>query len=125
MSITSPRTRSASVLVWLIACVSTAVLAFATQSQPVAAASNVSSSPVAKHGDEIFHQRCVMCHNQSPNDSLPFGPPNLYTVFRQRTISTQQAETIILGGKGNMPSFRNVLSKSDIHSVIAYLRTTR
>jgi mono/diheme cytochrome c family protein len=118
MSIASPRTL-ASIVVFLAVC---AFAAFATESQTASAASNETSSVAAKHGDEIFHQRCVTCHNQAPNDALPFGPPNLYTVFRQRTISPQQAETIILQGKGNMPSFRNILSKSDIRSVIAYLK---
>ncbi len=85
--------------------------------------SNEEVSATVKHGDEIFHQKCIICHNQQPGNNLPFGPPNLYTVFRGKQITPQQAETIITTGKGGMPSFRNVLTKSDIRSVIAYLRT--
>lgn len=113
MSIASPRTLLTSIVIFLAVCVS---VAFATESQPA------SASVSARHGDEIFHQRCATCHNQAPGDALPFGPPNLYTVFRQRTISSQQAETIILDGKGSMPPFRSVLSKGDIRCVIAYLK---
>lgn len=81
------------------------------------------SSPSPKHGDQIFHQRCVVCHNKQPGDTTPFGPPNLYEVFRQPSpLTSKQAETIITQGKGAMPAFGSILSKSDIHSVIAYLR---
>jgi mono/diheme cytochrome c family protein len=123
MSITSPRTLPVWIVVLLMVCVSTALLAFATNLQSATAAANESSSGAAKHGNEIFHQRCATCHNQAPGDSMPFGPPNLYTVFRERTISSQQAENIILQGKGSMPPFRNVLTKSDIRCVISYLKT--
>jgi mono/diheme cytochrome c family protein len=85
-------------------------------------ASDSSSSAGAKHGDQIFHQRCATCHNKQPGDTAPFGPPNLYDVFRSSSLSEKQAETIILQGKGAMPAFNGILSRSDIRSVISYLR---
>jgi mono/diheme cytochrome c family protein len=86
-------------------------------------ASDVSASGSLKHGDQIFHQRCVACHNKQPGDSSPFGPPNLFDLLRHSSsLSPKQAETIIEQGKGNMPAFGSVLSKSDIRSIIAYLR---
>lgn len=77
-----------------------------------------------KQGDEIFHQRCVVCHSKQPGDTTPFGPPNLYAVFRGHPpLTTTQAETIVMNGKDQMPSFKAVLTKPEIKSVIAYLRS--
>jgi mono/diheme cytochrome c family protein len=77
-----------------------------------------------KQGDEIFHKRCVVCHNKQPGDNTPFGPPNLYTAFQDHSaLTTVQAENIVMNGRGQMPSFKTVLSKTEIRSVIAYLRS--
>jgi mono/diheme cytochrome c family protein len=81
-------------------------------------------TPAAKRGSEIFHKRCIVCHNKQPDDTSPFGPPNLYAVFRGKPkITTAQAQTIIMNGKGQMPSFKAVLTKDEILSVLAYLRS--
>ena len=80
---------------------------------------------VAKRGDQIFHTKCIICHNKQPGDNSPFGPPNLYDAFKSNAISTPQAEDIITHGKGQMPSFGNILNKSDMQSVIAYLRSVK
>jgi mono/diheme cytochrome c family protein len=78
----------------------------------------------AQGGDAIFHKRCILCHNKQRDDDSPFGPPNLYTAFHGKTpLTTKAAETIIVNGKGQMPAFGAVLSKTEIHQVIAYLRT--
>ena len=85
-----------------------------------------SSVPVvsAKKGGMIFQQRCFMCHNKQPGDDSPAGPPNLYMAFRGNPpLSAKEAEMIVTHGKDQMPAFGAVLSKSDIRSVIAYLRT--
>jgi mono/diheme cytochrome c family protein len=90
----------------------------------VALAVEPGAAPNVKQGDEIFHKRCIACHNKQPDDNSPFGPPNLYAVFRARpTLTTAQAETIITGGKGQMPSFKAILTRAEIRSVIAYLRS--
>jgi len=85
-----------------------------------AADKSVSSSS-AKRGDALFHQRCVVCHNKQPGNDSPFGPPNLYDVFRQKKITPNQAKTIIHSGKGQMPSFGKTITDAQIHDVIAYL----
>lgn len=82
-----------------------------------------SAAGATKKGDEIFHTRCLICHNKQPGDSSPFGPPNLFQVFKTRAITAPQAEQIISKGKGPMPAFGTVLSKGDVQSVIAYLKT--
>ena len=86
-------------------------------------ASDAPTAPSAKQGDQIFHQRCIVCHNKQPDDTTPFGPPNLYKVFRTHAMTTAQAETIITNGKGQMPSFKTILTKPEIISVISYLRS--
>lgn len=111
------------------ACVSSLLVGFLLVAGSVQSAGG--SAPAAahhdtaatKHGAEIFQKRCVVCHNKQPGDDAPFGPPNLYTLFRANPpLSSQEAETTIRNGKGNMPAFGNILSPSDIRSVIAYLR---
>jgi mono/diheme cytochrome c family protein len=85
-------------------------------------AANTSNARV-RQGAKIFHDRCANCHNKQPGDDSPFGPPNLYSAFRGKdTISRGQAETVIRDGRNAMPAFGNVLSKSEIASVIAYLQ---
>jgi mono/diheme cytochrome c family protein len=82
------------------------------------------SGPTAKRGGAIFQQHCVVCHNQKPGESAPFGPPNLSGIFHgPSAITTKQAEVIITRGKGAMPAWGTVLTHSDVEAVIAYLKT--
>jgi mono/diheme cytochrome c family protein len=76
----------------------------------------------AKKGDEIFKTKCVICHNKMPGDNSPVGPPNLFEAFKSKAITQPQAEQIIAHGKGQMPGFGTILTKSDIQGVIAYLK---
>jgi len=103
----------------------TGLLAIALSCSSAFAADAATSGPSVKQGDQIFHQRCVVCHNKQPGDNTPFGPPNLYTVFHGHpAVTTAQAVTIVTNGKGQMPSFKGILTPSEIRSVIAYLRST-
>ncbi|MGB6689966.1 MAG: cytochrome c [Terracidiphilus sp.] len=78
----------------------------------------------AKHGEAIFKERCIACHNKQPGDTTPFGPPNLNGIFRGPThMSTKDAVNIIENGKSPMPGFGTVLTKNDVNDLIAYLRT--
>lgn len=100
------------------------MIGFALHCSIASAVEPDTASATVKHGDEIFHQRCVVCHNKQPGDNTPFGPPNLYTAFRGHSaLTTAQAETIVMNGRGQMPPFKAVLSKTEIRSVIAYLRS--
>ena len=78
----------------------------------------------AKHGEAIFKQRCIACHNKQPGDTTPFGPPNLNGIFRGPShITTKYAVNIIENGKSPMPGFGTVLTKSEVDDLIAYLRS--
>ncbi len=93
------------------------------QASPGVAATSMHSR--VKRGEEVFGQRCVLCHNQQPGEaSVAGGPPNLHGVFRGHSpLTTKQAKQIIMNGKGAMPGWANVLTGSDINDVIAYLKT--
>ena len=78
-------------------------------------------SPAAKRGDTLFHQRCAVCHNKQPNDTTPFGPPNLYQVFRNKVLTVSEATEVIHKGKGPMPAFGDSISNTQIRDVVAYL----
>jgi mono/diheme cytochrome c family protein len=75
-------------------------------------------------GEKTFHQYCAPCHNKAVGDTTPFGPPNLHGIFKGKSaITTAQATTVIVKGKNSMPGWGNVLTRSDVSNVIAYLRT--
>jgi mono/diheme cytochrome c family protein len=72
-------------------------------------------------GAQVFHARCISCHDKQPADNSPFGPPNLFNEFKRKSITHSQAEMVIVHGKSTMPPFGTVLSKGEIQSVIEYL----
>jgi mono/diheme cytochrome c family protein len=77
-----------------------------------------------EEGEKTFHQYCALCHNKAVGDTTPFGPPNLHGIFKGKSaITTAEATTVIVKGKNSMPGWGNVLTKSDVSNVIAYLRT--
>lgn len=81
----------------------------------------------AKRGAAIFQQNCVSCHNKQPNDSTPFGPPNLHGIFSSKPMVTPpvtpaQATDVIKNGKAPMPAFGSTLTEAQINDLIAYLK---
>ena len=72
----------------------------------------------------MFQQRCISCHNKQPGDTAPFGPPNLYGIFRGPSpLTAKQVEEIVAHGKGTMPAWGAVLTHSDIDALVAYMKT--
>jgi mono/diheme cytochrome c family protein len=105
--------------VWLLV-----ILPFSAVLLTAQPAADSTAAVSAKQGDAIYHKRCTGCHNKQRDDDSPFGPPNLYMALHgQKALSARAAEEIVIKGKGPMPAFGAVLSKSEIRSVIAYLRT--
>ena len=101
-----------------------AFLIFAANLHAAPPAPKKPTGAAAHQGDEIFHQRCIVCHNKQPGDTTPFGPPNLYAAFQgPNAIKPAQAEQIITNGKGRMPAFGTMLTKTQIRDVIAYLKS--
>ena len=96
------------------------VVGFADTAKPVMNAK-------AKRGAAIFQQNCVSCHNKQPDDSTPFGPPNLHGIFSSKPMVTPpitpaQATETIKNGKAPMPAFGSVLTEAQISDLIAYLK---
>jgi mono/diheme cytochrome c family protein len=81
----------------------------------------------AKRGAAIFQQNCVSCHNKQPDDTTPFGPPNLHGIFSSKPmvsppITPVQATDIIKKGAAPMPAFGSILTEAQIGDLIAYLK---
>ena len=82
----------------------------------------------AKRGSAIFQQNCVSCHNKQPDDTTPFGPPNLHGIFGKKPlvptpVTPAQATDIIKKGIAPMPAFGSILTEAQIGDLIAYLKT--
>jgi mono/diheme cytochrome c family protein len=96
------------------------VVGFADTAKPVLNAK-------AKRGQAVFQQNCVSCHNKQPDDSTPFGPPNLHGIFSSKPmvnppVTVAQATETIKNGKAPMPAFGSTLSEAQISDLIAYLK---
>ena len=96
------------------------VIGFADTPKPVMNAK-------AKRGAAIFQQDCVSCHNRQPDDSTPFGPPNLHGIFSSKPMVTPpitpvQATETIKNGKAPMPAFGSILTEAQISDLVAYLK---
>jgi mono/diheme cytochrome c family protein len=79
------------------------------------------SAASIKQGDEIFHARCVRCHNKLPGNTSPFGPPNLYDVFQNHKLTLAEAIYTVHHGKGQMPVFGSTITDAEIADIVAYL----
>ena len=86
-----------------------------------AAGAPTAHSPAIQRGDTLFHKRCAVCHSKQPGDNTPFGPPNLYQVFRKKVLTVAQATQIVHHGKGPMPAFGASITDGQIRDVVAYL----
>ena len=76
-------------------------------------------------GEKTFQSNCVVCHGQD-GTGTPTGKalkaPDLHSDQVQKLTDAQIAEQIA-DGKNNMPPFKNTLSKAEIQSLVAYVRT--
>jgi mono/diheme cytochrome c family protein len=98
----------------------TGLIGFADTDKPVMNAK-------AKRGSVLFQQNCVSCHNKKPDDTTPFGPPNLHGIFSAKPLVTppitpEQAADVIRKGIAPMPAFGSTLSEAQISDLIAYLK---
>lgn len=111
---------SACVLFAAGALVLTSLAGFADTAKPPMSAK-------AKRGSVLFQQNCVSCHNKKPDDTTPFGPPNLHGIFSSKPlvnppITPDQAADVIRKGIAPMPAFGSMLSEAQISDLIAYLK---
>jgi mono/diheme cytochrome c family protein len=98
----------------------TNVIGLADTAKPVMSAK-------AKRGAAIFQQNCVSCHNKQPDDTTPFGPPNLHGILSSKPMVTPaptvaQVTETIKNGKAPMPAFGSILTDAQINDLLAYLK---
>jgi cytochrome c6 len=76
-------------------------------------------------GEKAFQSNCVVCHGQD-GTATPTGKalkaPDLHSDQVQKMTDAQIADQIA-NGKNNMPPFKNTLTKDQIQSLVAYVRT--
>ncbi len=96
-----------------------AVLLFSVTA-PVRAAADDSA------GVNIYRAKCLTCHAKDGSGNTPVGKSlqsaDLRSPEVQKKPDAELTESIS-EGKGNMPSFKTLLSEDEIRSVLGYVRT--
>jgi mono/diheme cytochrome c family protein len=85
-------------------------------------------TPQQAEGRHLYNVRCAHCHED--NDlGLKKVPPNLHGVFRHTTLPSgapatdADVESLVLTGKGMMPSFAGRFTKEQLDALVAYMHT--
>ena len=83
-----------------------------------------------QHGEQLFEQHCVECH-EMPNPELKKQPPKLEGLFHSKTLPSgapatdEQVRRTIIEGRGTMPAFDGRLSGRDVSDLVRYLHTLK
>lgn len=85
-------------------------------------------SAAAKRGQEVFQQKCSVCHFDN-SDAKKIGPGlkglnkrGTFTVNGNK-VTDENLKTWIENGDSLMPPFKDALEEAQIKDVIAYVRT--
>ena len=76
-------------------------------------------------GEQAFKTNCAVCHGADGTGTATgkaLKAPDLHSDAVQKMTDAQIADQIS-NGKNNMPPFKNTLSKDQIQSLIAYVRS--
>src|SRR6266446_6273968 len=87
----------------------------------------VEASPAPNNAasSATFRTKCAMCHGQDGGGSevgKSMNVPDLRSQAVQKLPGAELAQ-VIANGKGGMPSFKNSLSKDQIHSLVTHIRS--
>ena len=76
-------------------------------------------------GAAIYAERCVNCHGSDGRAQTPRGKRKGATDFTSAKWKPNDARMmkVIAEGKGNMPSFKEVLSEDEIKAVMMFVKT--
>ena len=99
-------------------------LAFAAGMACIASAGSLYAQDADRHelvrqGNEMFHRICAQCHGRNMVNSGT-------TVYDLRRFPVDQPDRFlnsVTNGKGNMPSFKEVLGPEQIHLLWNYVAT--
>jgi mono/diheme cytochrome c family protein len=81
-----------------------------------------------REGKHLYSVRCAHCHEDNDLE-LKKVPPDLHGVFTHTSLpsgapaSDQEVRTVVLSGKGMMPSFAGRFSDQQMAALLAYLHT--
>jgi mono/diheme cytochrome c family protein len=85
-------------------------------------------TPQQAEGKHLYDVRCAHCHEE--NDlALKKVPPNLRGLFDQSTLPSgapatdANVKSVVLAGKGMMPSFAGRFTDEQMGALLAYLHT--
>lgn len=80
-------------------------------------------------GREIYRVRCAMCHGAQGRGDGAAGasfnprPTDLTTRAQRMALTDSAVAAVITTGRRAMPAFGRMLTKPQLDSVVAYLRT--
>ncbi len=80
-------------------------------------------------GRQIYQLRCAMCHGAGGRGDGAAGasmnprPTNLTTRDQRTALSDSAVAAVIMSGRRTMPAFGRLLTKPQVDSLVAYLRT--
>ncbi len=96
-----------------------------------AAACAVATPAVARAqaGADIFRVRCVMCHGPQGRGNGPMAsamnprPIDLADSSKRLATTDSAVADVIRRGRRGMPAFSSMLSRSQVDSLVAFLKT--
>ena len=77
-------------------------------------------------GVNVYKAKCLTCHAKDGSGDTPVGKSLQSADLRSPEVQKKSDADLtesISEGKGNMPSFKTMLSEDEIHSVLGYVRT--
>ena len=84
-------------------------------------AANAPLTDAQKEGRRIFEQRCAVCHTLPSIVSKRYGPALYKEIVEDNDDNIR--DVILEGREGLMPGFKYGLSRTEIDSIIEYLKT--
>jgi len=81
------------------------------------------------NGRDVFRTRCAMCHGAEGRGDGPAGaafnprPTNLTTRVQRIALTDSAVAAVITAGRRAMPAFGRMLTKPQVDSVVAYMKT--
>ena len=78
-------------------------------------------SDAQKMGQQLFQQRCSVCHIPSARSTKSYGP----RLYRDSVVENEDIvrETILNGRPGFMPGWKYTLQPEQVDEIIEYLKT--
>lgn len=80
----------------------------------------------AQSGADLFKSKCAACHGADGAGKTPMGQRLKLRDLRSTEVQKQtddQLTATITNGKSPMPAYGKTLSATDIHELVAYLRS--